>query len=265
MGNGIIPNPTYIRVIILKLIYKNMKSQKLNIAIIGAGGALGSEFAKQLSRNYNVNSIFAFSSSNIKFNDDKIISDFIDIEQEESIRLAAIKAGNNDDIDMVIVAIGMLHDDKIYPEKSLKDLSPEKFQKLFNINSIAPAMIAKYFLPKLNKNSKSIFAALSARVGSISDNYLGGWYAYRASKAALNMILKNSAIEIARSNKNAIIVGLHPGTVASKLSKPFQNSVSKDKLFTSEYSVKKMLNVIDDLTISDSGNIIDFNAIKIDY
>jgi NAD(P)-dependent dehydrogenase (short-subunit alcohol dehydrogenase family) len=242
-----------------------MQSQKLNIVIIGAGGALGGEFAKQLSKNDNVNSIFAFSSSNTKFNNDKIISDFIDIEQEESIKLAAIKASNNSNIDMVIVATGMLHDKEIYPEKSLNDLLPEKFQKLFNINTIAPAMVAKYFIPKLNKSSKSIFVALSARVGSISDNYLGGWYAYRASKAALNMILKNIAIETARSNKNAIIVGLHPGTVASKLSKPFQKSVSKDKLFTAEYSVQKMLNVIDNLTISDSGNIIDFNAIKIDY
>ena len=190
---------------------------------------------------------------------------FIDIEDEESIKSAANKASKDVKIDMVIVATGMLHDANINPEKSLRDLSKEKFHQLFSINTIAPAIIAKHFLPKLNKDSKSIFAALSARVGSISDNQLGGWYSYRASKSALNMVLKNASIEIGRSNKTAIVVGLHPGTVDSELSKPFQNAVSKEKLFTAKYSVQKLLEVMDSLTPSDSGDILDFNRIKIDF
>ena len=139
------------------------------------------------------------------------------------------------------------------PEKSLRDLSSDKFHRIFEVNTITPALIAKYFLRKLNKEKTSIFTALSARVGSISDNQLGGWYAYRASKAALNMIIKNAAIEVARENKKAIIVGLHPGTVDSDLSKPFQGHVADKNLFTPEYSAEKLLKVLEDLSPEKTG------------
>jgi NAD(P)-dependent dehydrogenase (short-subunit alcohol dehydrogenase family) len=242
-----------------------MLNKDLNIAVIGAGGSLGREFVKQLAADVKVKSIFAFSGSKILFDDPKIQPHFIDIEDEESIKEAADKANKDGNLDMVIVATGMLHNQETKPEKSLKDLSKEKFQKLFAINTIAPAIIAKHFLSKLNKERKSIFACLSARVGSISDNYLGGWYSYRVSKSALNMVLKNASIEIGRSNKNAIIIGLHPGTVDSDLSKPFQSAVAKEKLFTPQYSVKKLLEVMENLNQSDSGNVIDFNGVKIDF
>ena len=242
-----------------------MQNKGLNIVIIGASGGLGSEFVRQLSEDKEVKSIFAFSRSEIEFNNNKIESYFIDIEDEESIKLSVATASKNANIDVVIVATGMLYDEDIKPEKSLRDLSKEKFSKLFSINAIAPAIIAKHFLPKLNKDTKSIFAVLSARVGSISDNRLGGWYSYRASKSALNMILKNASIEIGRSNQKAIIVGLHPGTVDSKLSKPFQKAVNKEKIFTAEYSAQKLLGVISNLDQSDSGSTIDFNGIRIDF
>lgn len=242
-----------------------MQNNNLNVAVIGAGGGLGSEFVRQFATDEKVKSIFAFSQSALAFHSPKVEENVIDIQDEDSIKAAANKASKDANIDIVIVAIGMLHDQKINPEKSLRELSQEKFNQLFNINTIAPAIIAKHFLPKLNKNSKSVFAALSARVGSISDNHLGGWYAYRASKAALNMVLKNASIEIGRSNKQAIIIGLHPGTVDSKLSKPFQSAVAKEKLFTAQYSVQKLLEVISNLNQSDSGDVIDFNGIKIDF
>ena len=242
-----------------------MLNENLNIAVIGAGGKIGGEFVKQLSEKLEVKSIFAFSGSKTNFKNPKIESHFINIEDENSISKAAEIASRNSNLDLVIVAIGMLHDENFMPEKSLKELSKEKFQKLFSINIIAPAIIAKYFLPKLNKERKSVFAALSARVGSISDNYLGGWYSYRASKAALNMTLKNAAIEISRSNKNATIIGLHPGTVDSKLSKPFQGAVKKDKLFSAKYSVGKLLEAIENVEAKDSGNLFDYNFIKIDF
>lgn len=116
-----------------------------------------------------------------------------------------------------------------------------------------PALIAKHLLPKLNKDHPAIFAALSARVGSISDNQLGGWYAYRASKAALNMIIKNAAIEVGRRNRKAIVVGLHPGTVDSDLSKPFQGNVADGKLFTPEDSAQKLLEVLRSLGPEQTG------------
>ncbi|MDA0902627.1 MAG: SDR family NAD(P)-dependent oxidoreductase [Proteobacteria bacterium] len=234
-----------------------------NIAIIGAGGAIGSEFVRQIAH-AGAASIHAFSSSKQDFALDNVLSHLIDIEDENSIAQAAQEAAKNGKLDMVIVAIGMLHNQEIMPEKSLRELSKDKFNQLFAINTIAPALIAKYFIPLLNKENKSIFAALSARVGSISDNHLGGWYAYRASKAALNMILKNLSIEMKRTNPNAVIAGLHPGTVDSTLSKPFQAAVKEGKLFSPQHSVKMLLNVLDNLTAPDSGNVFDFNGLKID-
>jgi len=128
-------------------------------------------------------------------------------------------------------------------------LSPTQWK----INTFIPALMAKHFIPRLNLDRQSIFAALSARVGSISDNRLGGWYAYRASKTALNMIIKNAAIETARRNKKAIIVGLHPGTVDSSLSKPFQRNVPDEKLFAPMRSAQDLLKVLDDLNPEQSG------------
>ena len=115
----------------------------------------------------------------------------------------------------------------------------------------------------LRKDEKSVFAFLSARVGSISENKLGGWYSYRASKTALNQIIKNFSIEIKRTNKNAIFVGLQPGTVKSFLSKPFERNVKEDNLFTPEYSAEKLLQVINDLSTDDSGKFFAWNGEEI--
>lgn len=215
-----------------------------NIAIIGASGALGKAFAVLLRDKYPDASLHAFSRNGAR------PLDYLD---EQSIKAAADFAAKENPLDLVIVATGILHDGDIQPEKSLQQLSATNFKHLFEANSIAPALIAKYFVPKLNKNTPARFAALSARVGSISDNQLGGWYAYRASKAALNMIIKNIAIETARRNKQAIIVGLHPGTVDSDLSKPFQGNVPDGKLFTAQYSAQSLLQVLENLTPEHSG------------
>jgi NAD(P)-dependent dehydrogenase (short-subunit alcohol dehydrogenase family) len=130
-------------------------------------------------------------------------------------------------------------------------------------NTVVPALVAKYFLPKLSKTNRSVFAALSARVGSISDNRLGGWYAYRASKAALNMIIKTAAIEMQRVNKHAIVVGLHPGTVDSALSKPFQARVPEDRLFTPAYAADRLITVLGQLQPADTGQCWDWQGLPI--
>ena len=126
-------------------------------------------------------------------------------------------------------------------------------QRSFAVNAIGPALAAKHFLPLLAEDRKSVFAALSARVGSISDNSLGGWHAYRASKAALNMILRNLAIELARRHDKAICVGLHPGTVDTGLSSPFQGSVPPGRLFSPAEAAGHLLKVVDGLSPADSG------------
>ncbi len=173
-----------------------------NIAVLGSSGAIGGAFVRILSDKYQNANIYAFS---------RTVGYHIDYTDEDSLSEAANLASSHGPLDLVIVATGVLHNNEIMPEKSIKELSAEKFNYIFQANTIVPALIAKHFLPKLNKDNVSIFAALSARVGSISDNQLGGWYAYRASKAALNMIIKNAAIEMSRMNKKAIILGLHPG------------------------------------------------------
>lgn len=224
-----------------------------NIVIIGGSGAIGRAFTLQLSVTYPNATIHAFSRHKLEQMLLHVKYHTIDYQDETSIEKSALLASRETPLDMVIVATGILHEGELMPEKSQKELSAEKFHRLFEVNTIVPALIAKHFLPKLNRENRSVFAALSARVGSISDNQLGGWYAYRASKAALNMVIKNAAIEIGRRNKNAIIVGLHPGTVDSNLSKPFQGNVPDGKLFTPKYSAQKLLNVLTTLTSKQSG------------
>jgi len=226
-----------------------------NITIFGANGTLGSEFTRALSSHYPEASIHAFSRQQQDNAARNVITHQIDYLDEAVLKEAAADVSTNAPVDLVIVATGILHTDDIMPEKSLRDLSADKFMQLYQANTIVPALIAKYFVPVLNKKQLSVFAALSARVGSISDNHLGGWYSYRASKAALNMIIRNVAIEASRTNKKAIICALHPGTVDSPLSEPFQKNVPEGKLFTAEYSACQLLQVIGSLKTEDSGKV----------
>jgi NAD(P)-dependent dehydrogenase (short-subunit alcohol dehydrogenase family) len=136
-------------------------------------------------------------------------------------------------------------------------------KRVFEINTIGPALVAKHFLALLPREGKSIFAALSARVGSISDNNIGGWHSYRASKAALNMVLKNVAIETARKYKDTAVIGLHPGTVDTGLSLPFQRQVEADKLFSPEKSVHYLLNVLNKIDSKDTGKIFAWDGKEI--
>lgn len=234
----------------------------MKIAIIGSSGAIGYALAQEYAKLYPLAVIHAFSRKKIVSDFNNITAHEIDYYSEESIKVAA---NVDSSFDKIIVATGILHNGtKIMPEKALRDLSFAKFEYLFRANTIVPAMLAKYFITKLAQASPAIFAVLSARVGSISDNELGGWYAYRASKAALNMIIKNLAIETKRTNKLAIIVGLHPGTVNSNLSKPFQKNVPESKLFSPQYSASCLMRVLENRQLADSGSCFDWNNKQIE-
>ena len=233
------------------------------VAIIGASGAIGSAFVRGLAARMDVRVVHAFSRSARSFNSEKIAPGYIDLTDEPSIAAAAEAASSQGPLDLVIVATGMLHTPDLAPEKSLRDLSADKFQLAFALNAIGPALVAKHFLPKLHRGERAIFAVLSARVGSISDNRLGGWYAYRASKAALNMIIKNASIEMARRAPGAVVVGLHPGTVDSPLSKPFQAGVSVDRLFEPDYSVARLISVLESLRPEHSGKCFAYDGEEI--
>lgn len=224
-----------------------------NIAVIGSSGAIGSAIVNQLSKLYPLARIYAFSRKTKKSHLPNVKIYKIDYKDEESLSDSVQQIKQTETLDLVIVATGMLHDSQIQPERSLKELSFEKFQKLFLINTSIPALIAKYFIPKLDLKKRAVFAVLSARVGSISDNRLGGWYSYRASKSALNMIIKNLSIEIRRKSHLALTVGLHPGTVDSPLSQPFQKNISHKRIFKAEDSAKKLISVLENLKPNDSG------------
>ena len=229
---------------------------KKTVAIIGSSGAIGNAVAEILLDDDGVEAIYRFSRNDSNENSDRVKNLYIDIEDEESIKDCIKNLSKDIKFDLVFVATGILHNDNdIFPEKSIRDISQSKLEKVLLVNTIGPTLVGKYFIPHLRKDSKSIFAFLSARVGSISDNKLGGWYSYRASKTALNQIIKNFSIEVRRSNPNAIFIGLQPGTVKSFLSKPFEKNVRPGNLFTPEYSATKMLEVIDNLSLEDTGKI----------
>jgi NAD(P)-dependent dehydrogenase (short-subunit alcohol dehydrogenase family) len=174
----------------------------------------------------------------------------VDPTDEGSIACAAASI---DTLDLAIVTTGMLHDAQQRPERALKELDAAALNRSFAINTIAPAIVAKHLIPKMPRDRRATFAVLGARVGSIGDNRTGGWHGYRASKAALVMLMKTIAIETARSRPQAIIVTLHPGTVDTAMSKPFQGNVAPEKLFTPALAAEQLLKVIDGLTPADSG------------
>ena len=238
-----------------------------NIAVIGANGGIGGALIQTLSKNSAEAKLVAFSRGQ------RINADFdgltakLELENENSIieaaNLVEKKVGS---LSAIYVATGILHENGgIQPEKSSRSLDPYALDKLFRINVIGPAIVAKHFIPLLRKDSKSVFACLSARVGSIKDNHLGGWYAYRASKAALNMIIKTLSIELSRTNQNAICVGLHPGTVDTALSKPFQSNVPPEKLFAPEKAANALLSVVDGLKPIDTGQCFAWDGEKIPF
>jgi NAD(P)-dependent dehydrogenase (short-subunit alcohol dehydrogenase family) len=185
----------------------------------------------------------------------------IDLFDETSIAAAAATIGP--DLNLIIDATGFLQSETYQPEKSFRQIDPAKLAFNFAVNATGPALLMKHFLPLLARNERAVFATLSARVGSISDNHLGGWYGYRAAKAALNQFMRTAAIELARTHKQAICVALHPGTVDTRLSQPF--SKSGLELQTPAQSAGRLLSVIDALTKEQTGWLIDHKGLKIEF
>lgn len=225
--------------------------------IFGATGGIGAEVADSLESESRFDSVVRFSRSG-----NSPVP--VDLTSEVSIEEAAawMKAEGISP-SLVFVATGLLHDAKRGPEKSLRQLNADWLMENYQINAIGPALIAKHFLPLMDRNEALRFAVLSARVGSISDNQLGGWYGYRASKAALNMLIRNLSIEWSRKNDKSIIVALHPGTVDTALSQPFQSNVPPEKLFDSGRAAHQLLTVLDALKPADSGKIFAWDGAEI--
>jgi NAD(P)-dependent dehydrogenase (short-subunit alcohol dehydrogenase family) len=232
--------------------------------VIGASGALGQAFVAALCADSGYTHIFAVSRSGQVFDDERVQSLFVDLEDETSIAQAAATCAGAGPCHLLINAVGVLHGPAdIKPEKALKELDGVKMAKLFALNTIGPALVLKYFSPIMVKDGRSIMATLSARVGSISDNHLGGWYSYRATKAALNQIIKTTAIELGMRRKHLICVGLHPGTVRSAMSEPFIATYKANEIFSPEFAAHCLLDVLAGLQPEQSGRIIAWDGQEI--
>ena len=235
-----------------------------SVVIVGSNGGIGAALIKELSSQMPKTTIHALARKSITTPLPNVIDYSVDFEQEHAIEQVRNEITKHGKIDCMIIATGLLHNASVKPEKTLKQLNYQQLQMVFAANTFLPAILAKYFIPHLCNVDRSVFCMLSARVGSISDNRLGGWYAYRASKAALNMLIKTASIETLRTNKKAIIAGIHPGTVNTALSEPFLTRVDEDKYFSTDTAAKQLLKVINQLKSEDSGLVFDWKGELID-
>lgn len=229
--------------------FRKLNMQRSAI-IIGASGGIGGALADQLEAGdgYKVYRLGRSSALSLDLTNENSIS-------AAAQHLAEIACTP----ELIIVATGLLHRDGKGPEKSLRELDPDWMLENYRINAVGPALVAKHFLPLMPRNRRTCLAILSARVGSISDNKLGGWHSYRSSKAALNMLIRNLSIEWQRKNPASIIVGLHPGTVETALSAPFKGNPATER-FDPGKAADQLLRVLDGLNPEQSGQLFAYDG-----
>ncbi len=215
-------------------------------SVFGSTGGIGRAVADQLEGCSRVAQVLRFS---------RATDPAVDLEDEGSLARAAAFMSGLGEIRLVFDATGFLHDEGQAPEKTWGQISGEGLARAFAVNAIGPALIMKHVLPAMPREGKSVFATLSARVGSIGDNGLGGWYGYRASKAALNQLVRTAAIELKRRTPHAVCVALHPGTVDTTLSAPFRKHGVE--LQTPRQAAERLLGVLDTLGPEQSGCFFD--------
>jgi len=246
-----------------------------NAFIVGASQGIGLGFVQKLLQDDRIAKVYATyrqqesASELLALKDkysDRLICLLVDITNESHIAesVQKIRAEVNQ-LHLVVNCVGLLHEDNVQPEKSLRQINPEHLLRYFQVNSIGAVLLAKHFLPLLRHSDHSVFASISAKVGSIGDNQLGGWYGYRASKAALNMFMRTVAIEYGRSSPKTLVVMLHPGTTDTRLSRPFQRNVPADKLFSVERTVTQLLTVIEQLQEGDSGQFFSWDGSRLPW
>lgn|SRR5450830_340559 len=223
-----------------------------NALIIGASGAIGSAFFDAFKKD-----VFCLHVETISRSDSRFGKDRFDLLMPDSIVKHAAISKAAGPYQIIVDATGALHIDGVGPEKSLAALEYDQLVRTFQTNTIGPALVLREFAPLL-ASGRCIYAKLSARVGSIADNRKGGWYGYRSSKAAMNMILQTAALELQRKNPEAMIVALQPGTVRSRLSNPFSANV--ENLLEPEESASRMLTALKMLTPKIGAHFIDYQG-----
>ena len=245
--------------------------------IQGASRGIGLELARQLVEARGFDTVIATSrypekSDGLRALEDQHLDHVhkvpLDVTDEESVKAARREvAAIVDSLDLVFNVSGVLHDETtgLAPEKSLRDVDASNFAQSFAVNATGPILVARYFADMLPRNEPAVFANMSARVGSIGDNHKGGWYAYRASKAAQNQLTRTLSIEMGRRYKQTVCVALHPGTVDTRLSKPFQDRVPEEQLFSVERAAEQLLDVIDGLDQDNTGQFFDWAGEPIEW
>lgn len=220
--------------------------------VIGASGAVGAAFVERLQADPRCAGVWSLGRQ---------AAVRVDFADEASLAEAAATLCKHGPFHLVLVATGALHLPGVQPEKRLADLSYDAMGQIFRINTFGPALAMRHFAPLLDRQ-RSVLAVLSAKVGSLGDNRLGGWYSYRASKAALNMMVKTAAIEMRRTHPGAVLVALHPGTVRSALSRPFRgDEIGRDP----DEAAAAMLEVLDGLGADDSGSFVAYDGQRLPW
>lgn len=246
-----------------------------NVLIVGASQGIGLGFVKKLLQDGRFAKIYA------TYRRIDSASELIALQGENSSQLTCLRLDITDELQiaevlqkisneinklhLVINCVGLLHEGNLQPEKSLRQLNSENLLHYFQVNSVGAVLLAKHLLPLFKHNEQSVFATISAKLGSIGDNQLGGWYGYRASKAALNMFMRTVAIEYVRTCPKTTVITLHPGTTDTRLSRPFQKNVAAEKLFTVERTVNQLLAVIEQLQQGDSGQFFSWDGNRLPW
>lgn len=249
--------------------------QDAKALIVGATRGIGLGFVHALLEEPNVHKVFC-TYRDLSTADDllelqgihgeRLVCLAMDVTEESQIAAALQQVRTSvPNLHLAIYCAGLLHEDELQPEKSLRDITSEHLTRSFQVNSIGAILVAKHLVSLFDRKTDSIFACISAKVGSIGDNRLGGWYGYRASKAALNMFVRTIAIEYSRRCPKTIVVALHPGTTDTRLSEPFQDNVPAEQLFSVERTVGLLRNVMANLEMKDSGEFYSWNGERLPW
>lgn len=241
-------------------------------SIVGAGQGIGLGFVRGLLAADNIERVYATyrrlesATELLAISDPRLCCLQMDITDESQIATVVRQIQTETTaLHYVINCVGVLHEDRMQPEKSLRHINAEQLLRYFQVNSVGAMLLFKQVQPLLKHDDRSILATISAKVGSIGDNQLGGWYGYRASKAALNMFIRTTAIEYKRTCPQAIVVALHPGTTDTRLSLPFQRNVPSEKLFSVDRTVGQLLAVMDGLNTHDSGEFFSWDGNRLPW
>ena len=249
-----------------------------HVLVMGASGGIGLAIAQKLAKDPALQtmvlcSAHANASEQLRALQKECLARQIatllidtDISDEESLATLAFDLSTlNAPLDLIVNASGLLHAPNLLPEKTITQVSTASMQRIFSVNAFGPILLMKTLWPWLRAKRPVIFASLSARVGSIEDNQLGGWFSYRAAKAAQNQFLKTAAIELSRINPQGIVLAMHPGTTDTDLSQPFQANVKPEKLFTPAFVAECLIDIFQDAIPADSGSFIAWDGKRIKW